>query len=243
MLNRIRSLFEARTEKKLTMMANRMFAFVEPRFDDIVETATQGVRASVFEAVHDRASGITEGDIEVALHDAATEAVDQATRYHDLDDIVREKIDEMVDDHYFEDFDDMAREKIDDRLDYDFDADEAAREAVDRWFNSNRDSIDDMVDRAIRQQLEETLEDAPHFAARLNEAEATILENARRLAQLAEKVAEVVSSLKETVETLDGMQDDFTADVRHIAREEVVGIVAQVGRILDFDSYHPEASE
>lgn len=240
MLNRIRSLFEARTEKKMTKMATRMFAFVEPRFDDIVETATQGVRDAVFEAVHDRATDIDHGDIEAALHDAATEAVDQATRYHDLDDIVREKIDEMVNDHYFEDFDDMAREKVDERLDYDFDTDEAAREAVDRWFNSNRDSIDDMVDRAIRQQLEETLEDAPHIAARLDEAEAMILENTRRLAELSGKVAEAVEELSSGVEEALGFIEH---SARPLVREEFVDLFVQVGRILDLDLHHPEASE
>ena len=230
MLNRIRNLFEARTEKKLTKMATRMFAFVEPRFDDIVETATQGVRDSVYEAIHDRISDEVQPDeIEAAISDAVEQRIDRVERYHDFDDIVREAIEERVDGHYFEDFDEMAREKIDDRLDYDLDTDEAAREAVDRWFNSNRDSVDDMVDRAIRQQLEETLEDAPHIAA--------------RLVELGDDVHRLAEALAEAVTTLDSIQDDFTPEVRNIAREEVLGIIAQVGRILDLNSYHPEASE
>lgn len=229
MLNRIRSLFEARTEKKLTKMATRMFAFVEPRFDEIVEVHTQEVRDAFFEAVHDRATDIDQGDIEVALQDAASEAV--LACYIDIDEVVREKIDEVVGDHYFEDFDDMAREKVDERLDYDFNLDEAAGESVDRWFNSNRDSIDDMVERAIRQQLEETLEDAPHIAARLDEAEAMILENTRRLTNLAEKVREAVSSLNEVVMELASVQSE--SEIRHLARDEVSNLFATVHRVIE----------
>ncbi len=132
MLNRILNHFEARRMKK----AARVFAFIEDRFDAMLETHLENTLEGVFDTLHRTIEHrLNHVDDEFVNHIAADLVNTRIEHEVDIDDLARCEVEDAVSNHYF-DFDDTARDIIDDRIGYDLDLDDTARDTVGAWFRT-----------------------------------------------------------------------------------------------------------
>lgn len=215
MLNRILNHIEARRMKK----AARVFAFVEDRFENMLESQLEIQLEAVSNAVEVSVREIVDNEI-------------------DLDQLASESVDCLVENHYFDDFDDMARETVNEKVDYNFDLDDAARDTIDAWFSDNEHSVRTIVENNIRRQVDESLENAPHLVARIEELEGQNAELSQRLATVAENAAGCLELLDERSGEIQS-PDDIT----RIARGLFADMFVHVGRLLEADTTHHPAFE
>lgn len=210
MLNRILNHIEARRMKK----AARVFAFVEDRFATMLESQLEIQLEAVSDAVEVSVRKIVDNEI-------------------DLDQVAVDEVERLVEDHHFDDFDDMARNAVSEEVDDNFDLDDAARDTVDDWFSDNEHSVRTIVENNIRRQVDESLENAPHLVARVEELEGQVAELSQRLATVAENAAGCLELLDEKADEIPS-PDDIT----RIARGLFADMFVHVGRLLEADTTH-----
>ena len=235
MLNRILNHIEARRMKK----AARVFALVEDRFATMLESQLEIQLEAVSDAVEVSVRELV--DNEVDLDRFAFDEVKSIVENHnfdDFDDMARGHIEDSVENHYFDDYDDMARAAVNEQVGNNFDLDDAARDKVDAWFSNNEHSVRTIVENNIRRQVDETLEDAPHLVARVEELEGQVAELSQRLATVAENAAGCLELLDEKADEIPS-PDDIT----RIARGLFADMFVHVGRLLEADTTHHPAFE
>ena len=223
MFNRLANYIDARRMSH----AARVFEIVEDRFDAMLETHLENTLEGAFNTLHQAIEHrLNHVDDEFVNHIAADLVNARVQQEVDIDDLARSEVESLVENHDFDDFDDIAREAVNETVGYDLDLDDTAREKVDDWFSDNDHSVRTIVENNIRRQVDETLEDAPHLVARVEELEAKNVILAERVAQALEMIGGFLEH-----------------DARPLIRTEFVDLFVQMGRVLELDLHHHPAFE
>lgn len=224
MLTAIRNYIEARRMNK----ARRVFAFVENRFEDMLaahlDNAVDQEALAIFALNEARVKvedQVTQSLGHDQVRDIAYETVSEAiTDMMSIEDEVRDEIETQVNDHYF-DLDEMARVAVDDRMGYEFSVDDAAREAVDAYVESNRyeirEHLDEAINSAVDHLVRESDTDLDMVNHRLSEVEI-------RFEGLAERV-------------------HTDSEIRELARDELRMFLNSMLQVLDGEEQFREVSE
>lgn len=161
MLKRILNHFEARRY-------DRMFAFVEKRFESVLEMHLNDVEAKITAVIAD--SVMEEVDLQQEAEEQIESLVTNWFRdeeiHLDAEDYARGKVNDELD---YVDFGDLARDEVSDHFNYNFDFTEAVTEKIQEWVDDHEDTMTSILETQIHhaqrvdseriQELQATVED------------------------------------------------------------------------------------
>lgn len=161
MLKRILNHFEARRY-------DRMFAFVEKRFESVLEMHLEDVEAKITAVIADAVTDEVDlqQEAEAQIESLVTNWFRDEESNLDAKEYARGKVnDELA----YVDFDDIARDEVNDHINYNFDTDEAITETIQDWVNDNEDTMTSTLETHLHlaqradseriQELQATVED------------------------------------------------------------------------------------